>query len=219
MSDLPKTFCTTREAATLLGVSVTTAQNWAESGLLEAWKTAGGHRRITRSSIERLIKEPRTQRAAHGQVSLHERSESRLHILIIENDHSLQHLYQMRMNTWPISPIVDTATDGFEALVKIGIKCPDLLITDINMPHIDGFKMLGTLASMPACQEMKILVVSGLSSAEIAQAGKLPGGTFVLPKPAPLSEMERIAAELARARQSRLAKTLPKRWNELQTSS
>ena len=37
-----KVFCTTREAAALLGVSLSTAQNWAESGLLESWKTEGG---------------------------------------------------------------------------------------------------------------------------------------------------------------------------------
>jgi excisionase family DNA binding protein len=53
-----KTFCTTREAAKLLGVSLRTAQLWSESGLLEAWKTAGGHRRITRDSIECLLSLP-----------------------------------------------------------------------------------------------------------------------------------------------------------------
>ena len=44
-------YCTTREAAELLGVSLTTAQLWVESGLLEAWKTEGGHRRIHRTSV------------------------------------------------------------------------------------------------------------------------------------------------------------------------
>jgi excisionase family DNA binding protein len=48
-----KSFCTTREAATLLGVSVGTVQLWVENGLLQAWKTAGGHRRVMRDSIAR----------------------------------------------------------------------------------------------------------------------------------------------------------------------
>ena len=36
---IEKTFCTTREAADLLGVSVGTTQLWVENGLLAAWKT------------------------------------------------------------------------------------------------------------------------------------------------------------------------------------
>ena len=55
---IQKTFCTTREAAQMLGVSLRTAQLWAESGLLEAWKTDGGHRRISRHSVERLLASP-----------------------------------------------------------------------------------------------------------------------------------------------------------------
>ena len=48
-------YCTTREAAEMLGVSLTTAQLWVESGLLDAWKTEGGHRRIHRTSVQRLL--------------------------------------------------------------------------------------------------------------------------------------------------------------------
>ena len=50
-----KSFCTTRQAATQLGVSVGTVQLWVESGLLQAWKTAGGHRRVLRDSVESLL--------------------------------------------------------------------------------------------------------------------------------------------------------------------
>ncbi|MCC2957976.1 excisionase family DNA-binding protein [Massilia sp. IC2-477] len=45
---------TTREAAELLGVAVSTAQIWMESGALPAWKTPGGHRRVRLSAVEQL---------------------------------------------------------------------------------------------------------------------------------------------------------------------
>ena len=38
----------TREAAEQLGVALRTVQLWVEAGVLPAWKTAGGHRRISR---------------------------------------------------------------------------------------------------------------------------------------------------------------------------
>lgn len=45
---------TTREAAHMLGVAVSTAQLWMESGALPAWKTPGGHRRVRLSAVRQL---------------------------------------------------------------------------------------------------------------------------------------------------------------------
>lgn len=47
-------FLTTREAAQVLGVSLRTVQLWVDGGTLDAWKTVGGHRRVTKESVERL---------------------------------------------------------------------------------------------------------------------------------------------------------------------
>lgn len=54
---------TTRDAARLLGISVSTAQKWIESGALVSWKTPGGHRRMRQSAVLALLEE-RTAMAA-----------------------------------------------------------------------------------------------------------------------------------------------------------
>lgn len=62
---------TTREAARLLGVAVSTVQIWMESGALPAWKTPGGHRRAHLSAVQRLLTqqaEARTVVKASGKV-------------------------------------------------------------------------------------------------------------------------------------------------------
>ena len=51
----PSDYCTTREAAKILGTSLRTIQLWVESGILQAWKTPGGHRRVTRESMQQLF--------------------------------------------------------------------------------------------------------------------------------------------------------------------
>jgi excisionase family DNA binding protein len=48
---------TTAAAARLLGVAVSTAQLWLESGALPSWKTPGGHRRVRLSAVTRLLEE------------------------------------------------------------------------------------------------------------------------------------------------------------------
>lgn len=59
---------TTREAARLLGVAVSTAQSWMEGGALPTWKTPGGHRRVRLSAVTRLMRrhqdDPPAARAA-----------------------------------------------------------------------------------------------------------------------------------------------------------
>lgn len=58
---------TTREAARLLGVAVSTAQSWMEGGALPTWKTPGGHRRVRLSAVTRLMQRPETEPpAAHA---------------------------------------------------------------------------------------------------------------------------------------------------------
>ena len=48
---------TTRQAAKLLGIAVSTAQQWIENGVLAAWKTPGGHRRVRLSDVSTLLRE------------------------------------------------------------------------------------------------------------------------------------------------------------------
>lgn len=192
---ITKTFCTTREAAALLGVSLTTAQNWSKSGLLEAWKTDGGHRRISRESVKKLLVDSSLRRSVErtwGR-SPHDGGRGRFHILVVEDQLSLLRIYQICLSVWPMSPVIETAQNGIEGLVKIGFRCPDLLITDLQMPHLDGFQMVRTLRTMPACADMEIVVVSGVSEEDIAEAGGLPPGVTVFPKPVPFARLEEIA--------------------------
>lgn len=202
MSDQPNTFCTTREAARLLGVSVTTTQNWAESGLLDSWKTAGGHRRITRSSVERLLSESGSQRTTSSSIARHGKSQ-RLQILIIENDEGQRQEYLSLFKTWPFRPLLETARDAFEALVMIGSQCPDLLITDLNMPHIDSYDMLNALHGMPNCQAMQILIISAMPAEQIRQEGKLAQEMLILSRADAFSELETLARKLSEEKKLR----------------
>ena len=57
---------TTREAARLLGIAVSTAQQWIEQGVLPAWKTPGGHRRVLLSDLSTLLRARAGQGASPG---------------------------------------------------------------------------------------------------------------------------------------------------------
>lgn len=210
---IQKTFCTTREAAQLLGVSLRTAQLWAEDGLLEAWKTSGGHRRITRESVERLLVSPPEQQPGvsfpepamrakpqHPVQKTMGHSETTLSILVVEDDQELRRLYRAMLSRWPMQPEVVVAEDGYEALILIGQARPDLLIMDLRMPGMDGFRMLQALRAMPQMAKMKIVVVSGLDAEEIRSHGELLDDITILPKPIPFNQLREIAQSVMAVR-------------------
>ena len=200
-SNVEKSFCTTREAALLLGVSVGTVQLWVESGLLQAWKTAGGHRRVMRDSVQGLLhRAAPTDAKANSQVDTPVDGQ-RLSVLVVEDDSDLLRLYQARITAWPMAPQVTLCSNGFAALLTLGRTCPDLLITDLRMPGIDGFVMLRALENAPEAAHTRIVVVSGLGPTEIAAQGGLPGGIELLGKPVPFERLLQIGSALASSRQ------------------
>jgi excisionase family DNA binding protein len=193
-----KSFCTTREAAQLLGVSVGTVQLWVESGLLEAWKTAGGHRRVIRSSLDQLLRQPPSVAwvAKNVDVSTSSRDEP-LTVMVVEDDPDLLRLYTVKLGSWPIRLRLRCFDNAFEALLKIGSGPPDLLIADLQMPGIDGFKMLRAIHSTPEMKVSTIVAVSGMDAAAIKQMGGVPPGIEVLSKPIPFDRLLAIAENVA----------------------
>ena len=188
----------TREAAERLGVALRTVQLWVEGGVLPAWKTAGGHRRISRLAVERLINE-RTM-ALSGTLPLPAlptpatpAMDCRLQVMVVEDEPELLRLFSLVISGWDLPLTLTSASNGFEALLLMGQHCPDLLVTDLNMPGLDGFKMIASLRGVtPAFDGMEIVVVTALSPEEIKYRGGLPDGVRVFHKPVPFDELETL---------------------------
>jgi excisionase family DNA binding protein len=189
----------TREAAERLGVALRTVQLWVEGGVLPAWKTAGGHRRISRAAVERLLGE--RQAALHGDdlpVAQRNRGngDQRLQLLVVEDEPELRRLFSMVIAQWDLPIDVSTACDGFEALLCIGRQCPDLLLTDLNMPGMDGFKMISSLRRAgQGFDDLEIVVITALGADEIARRGGLPEGVRLFNKPVPFDALESLVRD------------------------
>lgn len=181
-------YCTTREAAEILGVSLRTIQQWVEKGLLQAWKTDGGHRRVLRSSIEDLRKRRREPDA--------EETEYALPVLVIEDDAALLRLYRAQMSRWSFPVDVYTAPNGFEGLVMVGESQPRLLICDLRLPGVNGFQIVRWLSDIERYRDLHIVVVSGLAQGEIEAHGGVPGRVDVMAKPIDFARLQQIGRQL-----------------------
>lgn len=188
---IERSFCTTREAATLLGVSIGTVQLWAEKGLLEAWKTAGGHRRVLRESVDRLVRKPPPS-AARAPESADTDKPWRPTVMVVEDDIHLLRLYEAKISRWPLSPQVICLNNAVLALLRIGRSSPDMLILDLNIPGMDGFTMLHSLRHSGAVEATTIAVVTGMDDTQVEARGGLPGDVEVFPKPIPFDSLQAL---------------------------
>lgn len=177
----------------MLGVSAGTVQLWVDNGLLQAWKTAGGHRRVVLDSVRQLLqKTPLAAPAGHDPAQFVAAAPA-LKIVVVDDDPHMLGLYQRHMATWPMAPQVSFIDDAVTALLAMGRSRPDLLVTDLHMPGMDGFNMLRVLRQAPEMADTTIVVASGLEAAEISQRGGIPPGVELLAKPVPFDRLLEIA--------------------------
>lgn len=177
-----KEYCSTREAAHMLGVSIATVQKMVETGDLDAWKTKGGHRRVKLQSVEKFIGSNAGTTASTG-------SGEPLSVLVAEDDLALQILYQRTIESWDIPIDAVVVGDGFEALMRIGRNRPDVLILDLQMEKMDGFELVRRLRADDSYEDMEILVVTGLTPDQILAKGGISQDIVIFGKPIPFHEI------------------------------
>ncbi len=190
-SNLKRDFLSTREAATRLGVALSTVQLWVETGVLPAWKTPGGHRRIPADVIDSIQARQRSVLSSTPTPEL-------FRALVVEDDPVQRELYSRQFSEWNLPIQLFMAEDGFEGLVLIGRHSPDLVITDLAMPEMDGFKMIRRLKTQSAITRSSIIVVTALGPDDIEAEGGLPAGIPVYPKPIPFAALRVLVEHMAR---------------------
>jgi excisionase family DNA binding protein len=191
-------FISTINAARQLGVAVRTVQLWVESGTLPAWKTAGGHRRIPQAAVDALLgARPAPEVAKPEPSPAPSMAAQALRILVVEDDPALRLLFELTLAGWNIPLEVESADNGYAALLRIGERQPDLLITDLNMPSMDGFTMIREIRAADHWRTLPIIAVSALAPADVAARGGLPQDVPLFGKPVPFDRLETVVRDLA----------------------
>ncbi len=101
-------------------------------------------------------------------------------VMIVEDDDSLREIYSIRLTAEGYAVI--SARDGEEALAVAVKERPDLIISDVMMPKISGFDMLDILRSTPETQNIKVIMMTALSSDDQRVRGENLGADRYLVK-------------------------------------
>ena len=90
---------------------------------------------------------------------------------------------------------VVTACDGLEALEKLPKEDIGLIITDLNMPDMDGFELIRNLRESPEYRNLPVIVLSSVSDAEEKERARTMGASSYVEKP---FDARKIQGEVSR---------------------
>ncbi len=182
---------TTLETAKLLGMAVRSIQLMVDRGELEAWKTPGGHRRISRDSVERWLRSREVGGAssAPGAAPMRGGFSGRPKVLLIEDSVHYQNLIRLLLEQQFPEVALHIASDGIAGLAMCGKLEPDVLIVDILLPGLDGAALITSLRSHAQFARVQLVVVTSLTEEERAPYAFALQGLPVIQKPALVAEL------------------------------
>ena len=124
-----------------------------------------------------------------------------LRVLVVEDDELMLELYRCQFDIWALPVACSWMSSAADVLQGIDQLRPDLLITDLSMPGMDGQQMLREIEARPLHAAMQIVVVSGSLPERIDSLRDLSARMELLKKPVDFAWLKRRVTELALARQ------------------
>jgi len=154
----------------MLGLAVRSVQLMVDRGEIQAWKTSGGHRRISRESVTQWLASRQGNNVPENPGSKAtdlKPGNNHYKILLIEDSTHFQNLVNLLIGEHFPDARLHLANDGISGLAKFGQIQPDCLLVDILLPGIDGATLITTLRSDPLFASCHLVIVTGLTPEQL----------------------------------------------------
>ncbi|OGW27109.1 MAG: two-component system response regulator [Nitrospirae bacterium GWC2_42_7] len=112
-------------------------------------------------------------------------------ILVVEDSPTMRQLISFAMKRIPNSHVIE-ATDGVDALKKMSADTVDLILCDINMPVMDGLKLVSLVRGNPVYKDIPIIIITTEGAEEDKKRALAIGANAYLPKPIQTQELIKL---------------------------
>jgi len=115
-------------------------------------------------------------------------------VLLVDDTRTLLSLIRVYLMGWEIDFI--EAKDGVDGLAKARANPPDLIVSDVRMPGMDGFELCAAVRADPALFQIPLVLLTSLNDDASRRKGKLVGASAFLTKPVAVDELRRTVGTL-----------------------
>lgn len=179
---------TTGEIASICHVTINAVKKWIASGKLGAFRTPGGHYRVNQGDFMEFL--------GKYKLDIKDRAfPDRKKVLIIDDERNIIEFIKGALESMDAGYLIETAGDGYEALIKVGDFKPELMVLDIRMPKIDGFEVCKRIKTDEHTKSIKILAVTAYGQEDIDRIMQC-GADYCLPKPIKLKDFQKNVQRL-----------------------
>jgi excisionase family DNA binding protein len=178
------------KASKYCNVTPKTIVNWVDLGHIEAYKTAGGHRRIKLEDLKKFMDKqgiPIPKEFAQ---------DARKRILVVDDDPIIVETIVQSLEEDEFDYEVISASDGFEAGLQVNHFKPDVVILDIMMPDIKGYEVCQKIKENEETKHTKIIILSAYMDEEKFNVMKKHGADVCFSKPLPLPQLKEEVARI-----------------------
>jgi two-component system chemotaxis response regulator CheY len=102
--------------------------------------------------------------------------------LIIEDSPTMRQLIRFALNRIPGAQVIE-ASDGVDGLKKLSSSKVDLILTDINMPIMDGLKLVNLVRSNESYKDIPIVIITTEGAQEDRERAMALGADAYITKP------------------------------------
>jgi len=119
-------------------------------------------------------------------------------VIFVDDSETALASTRMVTNSMPIDVRQYLAAQDALAEIQSGAVVPDLIITDLNMPVMNGFEFLQALRQVPSTQRTPVLMLTTETKDELKQQGKALGLTGWIVKPFNPAQLKQAIARVLR---------------------
>jgi two-component system chemotaxis response regulator CheY len=119
-------------------------------------------------------------------------------VLIVEDSPAMRQLLALAVDRLP-GAAIDEVADGMAALklLKASTAAPyDLVFLDLNLPVMDGLKLLGAMRGEPGAAGTAVAVVTTAENADVERQARALGARYFVRKPVSRRAVDKILAEV-----------------------
>lgn len=114
-------------------------------------------------------------------------------LLIVEDEAVLRMIWEIVVPDWGLPIEFKVLPDGYSALMEISQRVPDLIITDLDMPNVDGRALIDALLESPDYRRIPVIVVSGSQVEDVREKASV---IACFGKPAPYDAIGQCVSDV-----------------------
>ncbi len=115
-----------------------------------------------------------------------------MRVMLVDDTKTLTTIIKIYLMGWPM--VFHEAQDGVRALETARLVKPDLIISDIKMPAMDGFQLCEAVRADPVLAKTPLILLTQLDDEASRERGRRAGATAFLTKPVGVEALRYLVA-------------------------